>query len=395
MKIVIITPILYDEKSPFNHLFKDMLEGWLNSGYEIVRIAACESLTDESYKMGIVSNQISYIPVCRKKVKKANIIIRYLRDTWTNIRMARKLKNIKDADVLFEDVSYSSYWSVRAAKKKNIRVVSMLQDVWPDNAVASGLIGNGGLIYNFFEGWQKKVYKNSDKLICISDDMKAFITSKGVSSDKISVIYNWGYTDETVDIPWENNEFVHKHALSRDVFYAVYAGNIGRMQNVELIVKAAEKLKEKENIRFLIIGDGVNREDIENLVNEKQLTNVTLLPMQPSELATSIYSAASVNIIPLVEGGIKTALPSKTGVVLSCGQPTVFCFGENCEFDSVVSQYEGVSNVGLKTEDGLVKEILTLYDEGIEKSNGAKQLFIEKFTRKENVQKYVSCMEKK
>ena len=150
MKIVIITPILYDDKSPFNHLFKDMLEGWLSEGHEIIRIVACENLADDSYKMGITSERISYIPVQRKKTKKANIIVRYLVDTWTNIRMARKLKKIT-ADVLFEDVSYSSYWSVRVAKKKKMRVVSMLQDVWPDNAVASGLINEGGGIYKFFE----------------------------------------------------------------------------------------------------------------------------------------------------------------------------------------------------------------------------------------------------
>lgn len=394
MKIVIITPILYDEKSPFNHLFKDMIEGWLNAGHEIVRIVACENCADESYKMGIDSQQISYIPVQRKRAKKTNIIIRYMRDLWTNIRMAKQLKKIQDADVLFEDVSYSSYWSVKAAKKRNMRVVSMLQDVWPDNAVASGLISQGGLIYNFFEGWQKKVYKKSDKLICISDDMKTFIASKGASLEKISVIYNWGYTDETIDITWDDNKFVQKYALSQDVFYAVYAGNIGRMQNVELIVRAAEKLKDEKNIQFLIVGEGVARENIENLLKQKELNNVMLLPMQPSELATSIYSAASVNIIPLVEGGVKTALPSKTGVVLSCGKPTVFCFGKTCDFSNVVLQYDGIENVDSVGEEELVCAIMRLYKNGVKKSQGAKDLFKMNFTRNSNIQKYISCLER-
>ena len=96
MKIVIITPILYDETSPFNHLFKDILQGWLNAGHEIVRIVACENMSDENYKMGIESDKISYIPVQRKKAEKSNIISRYLSDVWANIRMARKLKKIKE-----------------------------------------------------------------------------------------------------------------------------------------------------------------------------------------------------------------------------------------------------------------------------------------------------------
>lgn len=391
MKIVIITPILYDEKSPFNHLFKDILEGWLDAGHEIIRVVACENFAEDDYKLGIESEKISYVLVKRKKVKKSNIIIRYVRDTLTNMRMAKKLKKIK-ADVLFEDVSYSSYWSVKAAKKKKLRVVSMLQDVWPDNAVASGLIAKNSIVYKFFERQQKKVYKKSDKLICISDDMKSFIASKGVPLDKIRVIYNWGYTDNTANILWEDNEFVQKYNLNKDIFYAVYAGNIGRMQNVELIVNVAQKLIEKEDICFLIIGEGVNRENIEKMISEKSLNNVMLLPMQHSELATSIYSAASVNIIPLVEGGVKTALPSKTGVVLSCGRPTIFCFGKNCEFNSVVSNYEGITNVGCECEGDLLEAIIELYNNKVQQSDGAKRLFNTKFTRKHNIQKYVDCL---
>ena len=97
----------------------------------------------------------------------------------------------------------------------------MLQDVWPDNAVQSGLIKQGGLLYRFFEAWQRYVYKRADKLICISDDMKEFIVSKGVEEQKIKVIYNWGYSDDTVNIPWEENKFVKKYDLGRD--FAVYA----------------------------------------------------------------------------------------------------------------------------------------------------------------------------
>lgn len=393
MKIVIITPILYDEKSPYNHLFKDMLEGWLNAGHEIVRIVACESLAENSYKMGIDSEHITYIPVVRKRAKKSNIIVRYLRDTITNIRMAKQLRKIQQADLLFEDVSYSSYWSVRKAKKKKMKVVAMLQDVWPDNAVASGLIGNKGIIYKFFECWQKKVYKKADKLICISDDMKKFIESKGVSGSKISVIYNWGYTDELVDIKWNENEFVKKYNLSKDVFYAVYAGNIGRMQNVELVVNAAKELKDKKDIHFLIIGEGVNKDIIEKFIKENDLNNVSLLPMQPSSLATSIYSAANVNIVPLVEGGIKTALPSKTGVVLSCGKPTIFCYGSECEFTKVVENYQGLFSADCNDQMVLANEILQIYNDKVSESIGARELFIKLFIRSENIKKYISVLD--
>lgn len=334
MRIVIATPILYSPTSPFNHLFKDIIGGFLEAGNQVVRLVAVENENETEYKYGYEGKNIEYRLYKRKSSDHGNIISRYVRDTLTNIREAIGILKLKNVDVLFEDVSYSSFWAVKAAKMKGIKVVAMLQDVWPDNAVQSHLISEGSFLYKYFEMWQKSVYKNADKLICISDDMKDFIVSKGVDADKIEVIYNWGYSDDVVDIPWEENEFVKKYNLSRDKFYAIYAGNIGKMQNVEIVVNAAKELQDREDIQFLIIGDGARREAIEEMA--EGMSNITMLPMQPIELATHIYSAAGVNIIPLVAGGTKTAMPSKTGVVLSCGQPVIFCFDASERFVNTV-----------------------------------------------------------
>lgn len=373
MKIAIATPILYDPTSPFNHLFKDILGGFLDAGHEVIRFVAVRDDAEDGYRYGY--DRIKYVKYKRTESAHGNIISRYLRDTLTNIREARGVKK-SGADVLFEDVSYSSFWAVRAAKKKGMKVVAMLQDVWPDNAVQSGLIGQGGLLYRYFERWQRYVYRKADKIICISDDMKDFIVSKGVDERKIEVIYNWGYSDETVDIPWEENLFVKKYRLERD-FYAVYAGNIGKMQNVELIVRAAARMPDT---KFLIVGDGARRAEIEEMAKGKE--NVTLLPLQPPELAEHIYSMAGVNIIPLVEGGPKTAMPSKTGVVLSCGRPVVFCFGSGTRFSKLVEEYGAGTSVSATDENELA--------EAIASANGAdgRTLFRKLFLRTVNVKKY-------
>lgn len=393
MKIVIATPILYEASSPFNHLFKDIIEGFLKAGHEIIRIVACEHEKENGYKLGIEHDNIKYIPVIRKKSDHGNIIQRYTSDVSTTIKMAKIIKKIQ-ADVLFEDVCYSSFWTVQAAKNKGMKVVSMLQDVWPDNAVQSGLIKEKSLLYKYFEMWQQVVYKKSDKVICISDDMKTFIKTKGISENKISVIYNWGYSDETVDIPWSKNPFVEKYNLSQEKFYAIYAGNIGRMQNVELVIRAAEKLDSNTNIQFLIIGDGAYKENIEKEVKEKSLSNVTMLPLQDSKLATSIYSAAGVNIIPLVSGGIKTALPSKTGVCLSCGRPVIFCFDKQSAFDKICEKYKSGSCVSSINENELVKAILNYSKESLEKNCGALHMYKDLFVRTDNIKKYIDILEK-
>lgn len=388
------TPILYDPTSPFNHLLKDMLNGWLADGHEIVRIVACESAADTGYTMGILSDALTYIRVKRKKKNKGHIFQRYLADMLTNIRMAWKMRHIKDADILFEDVSYSSFWSVRMAKKKHMRVISMLQDVWPDNAVQSGLIAPQSLMYRYFEYWQKYVYRRSDTIICISEDMKAFIQSKGVVGKKIEVIYNWGYSDKPVHIAWDDNRFVQKYALEKNVFYAVYAGNIGRMQNVEVVVRAAEELRDHPALHFLIVGGGVRRDAVAQMIEEKGLDNVTLLPLQPSGLAADIYAAASVNLIPLVPGGVKTALPSKTGVILSCGQPVVVCVDPQSGFARMIETSGAGIAVGPDDYKTLAKTIVGLAKKQTIRREDVHACFQHHFSRRRNVQRYSAVMKK-
>lgn len=389
MRIVIATPILYSPTSPFNHLFKDIIGGFLEAGNQVVRLVAVENENETEYKYGYEGKNIEYKLYKRKSSDHGNIISRYVRDTLTNIREAIGILKLKNVDVLFEDVSYSSFWAVKAAKMKGIKVVAMLQDVWPDNAVQSHLISEGSFLYKSFEMWQKSVYKNADKLICISDDMKDFIVSKGVDADKIEVIYNWGYSDDVVDIPWEENEFVKKYNLSGDKFYAIYAGNIGKMQNVEIVVNAAKELQDREDIQFLIIGDGARREAIEEMA--AGLKNVTMLPMQPSELATHIYSAAGVNIIPLVAGGTKTAMPSKTGVVLSCGKPVVFCFDASERFVNSVKDSRAGMVVHPDKPAELSNAILMISEKD---SIREYSLFRSFFRRRKNIERYKESVHK-
>ena len=383
MKIAIATPVLFERSSPYNHLFRDILSSFLAAGHTVTRLVAVRDEGETDYTFGL--DQIACQTYRRRESAQKNIISRYLRDTLTAIRQARGLRRT-GADLLFEDVCYCSFWPVRAAKKSGMRVVAMLQDVWPDNAVQSGLIREGGVLYRYFEAWQRYVYRQADKIICISDDMRDFLVSKGVEEKKITVIYNWGYRDEAVHIPWEENLFVRKYQLKRD-FYAVYAGNIGKMQNVELVVQAAKALPA---VQFLIIGDGAKRDKIAALA--AGLQNVRMLPLQPPELAEHIYSMAGVNIIPLVEGGPKTAMPSKTGVVLSCGRPVVFCFGAGTRFAALLEEYGAGTSVSATDARELAAAILTQRDRQESAGPGAAPLFRARFARDANMSRYAQAL---
>lgn len=395
MKILIITPILFNEQSPFNHIFKSLLEGFVENGFNTIRYVAVEKEDELGYRLGIHSGNIQYKVFKRRQCQKSNFLHRFVSDCWTNFRMALQVINEKGIDILFEDTSYSSIFSVLLAKLKRIKVVMMVQDVWPDNAVMSEMLSHNGFFYRVFNSIQNSSYRRADRIIVISDDIKNFLISKGIKSEKIEVIYNWSYTDGIVNIPWEDNQFVKNFNLSKDLFYAVYAGNIGKMQNVELVVEAAKLLVDNDKIRFLIIGDGVRRKAIEAKVQEYGLNNVMMLPMQTPEMALHIYSMAGVNLIPLVKGGIKTALPSKTPICLACGKPILAAVGEKTIFSEMVNAAGLGASVDSDDLEGLVEKIQELLvNEKSWNFKGAHDIFYKVFGKKSNVTKYVDCMKK-
>ncbi len=394
MKVLIITPIVFNEQSPFNHIFKSILEGFLESSFNIIRYVAVEKEDEIGYRLGIRRGNIQYKVFKRRKCRKSNFLHRFASDCWMNFRMALRIFNAKGIDVLFEDTSYSSIFPVIFAKMKRIKVVMMVQDVWPDNAVMSGMLSGKGLLYRVFNSIQNTLYKRADRIIVISDDMKEFLISKGINGDKIGVIYNWPYTDGVVDIPWEDNQFVKKFNLSKDIFYAVYAGNIGKMQNVEIVVEAAKLLVGNDRMRFLIVGDGVRREAIEAKVQECGLNNVTMFPMQSSDMALHIYSMAGVNLIPLVKGGIKTALPSKTPICLACGKPVLAVVGKNTMFADMINAAGFGTSVDSDDSEGLVEKLHELLvNEKNWSLKKAHDIFYKVFGKKSNVAKYVGFIQ--
>ena len=165
------------------------------------------------------------------------------------------------------------------------------------------------------------------------------------------------------------------------------------MQNVEVVVKTAQKLKDNAGIHFLIIGNGVEREKIAEMVSINDMANVTMLPMQPSELATSIYSMAGVNIIPLVKGGVKTALPSKTGICLSCGSPILLCLEKDSKYAQLIEQTQSGFAVESDDVDGAARIISNLSNGTIKiDRENVWKCFNENFNRAANIEKYKNAV---
>ena len=213
------------------------------------------------------------------------------------------------------------------------RLTYNVQDIFPENAAYIG--SAKGIVYKILSAEQRYAYRHADQIITISEDMKELLIEKGADSQKTEVVYNWSYTDSLYHYEDVYSEKIAKF-LSTDKFNVVYAGNIGTMQNVDVVVETAKLMQDEEDVHFHIFGDGMYKERLQH--EAEGLSNISFWPMQPSELAPSIYAMADVNVIPLAPNIYRTALPSKTATCIACGKPIVFCIGRESKLLNILEQ---------------------------------------------------------
>lgn len=135
------------------------------------------------------------------------------------------------------------------------------------------------------------------------------------------------------------------------------------MQNVDVVVETAKLMHDEEDVHFHIFGDGIYKERLQH--KAEGLNNISFWPMQPSELAPSIYAMADVNVIPLAPNIYRTALPSKTATCIACQKPIIFCIGEKSKFGQLVSKENGYYLIESDQAEKLAFTIKTIKDNNV------------------------------
>jgi colanic acid biosynthesis glycosyl transferase WcaI len=203
---------------------------------------------------------------------------------------------------------------------KRIPYCYNLQDIWPEVAVKLGML-RGRRLIALFERMEKFIYRHSRKIFAISDEFKTNLLDKGVAADKIEVIPNFVDTD-FIRPSERQNAFAEAHGLT-DKFTVLYAGNVGLSQGLEVILDAADMLRNHNGIVFLIVGEGSCRGNLIAEAEQRGLQNVKLLPFQPESDVPMVYASCDVALIPLRHGITENSVPCKTYSIMATAKPYI------------------------------------------------------------------------
>ena len=387
MKVLFWMFIGFDQHATSEHLLSAVIEQLCEAGHSVHILqkntgGSLPSIPEKLSKYDVTTDVIPY-----QAADKGNFIARYL----TELKYINACKNYitSDYDAVFIQSTTVAGFAVRAIRKKLPKAVVTfnVQDIFPYNLAITGGLKKNSLVFKILAAEQRYGYKHSDHVITISEDMKDTLVVDGVAADKVEVIYNWSYQDE----PYKNVDLTPvTHMFKPEFFNVVYAGNIGVMQNVDILIEASKLMKEDKSVWFHIIGNGVYKEKLEARAKDYGITNTSFWPMQPPELAPAIYSAAGVNVIPLVKDVYRTALPSKTATCLACQKPIIFAIGQESKFGQKAMNEAGCPDVEADKAEELV-EVIKRVQNG-ERRNTAGEFFLKYCKMTDNSRKYAETI---
>lgn len=392
MKVLFWLSMGFDRRGPSEHLLIDMIEALYANGHTVHVLQKNTSgpqpaLPERLQKLGVETTCIPF-----KLPAKTNLAARFLADVKYVLCCFRWLSRNSRFDRVFLQSANVAGIQTRLLPfvQRKVPVVFNVQDIFPENAMYSGKMKANGIVYKCFSFMQRHAYRYASRIITISEDMKDQLVEIGTPADKIEVVYNWSYRDTMYD-PSEINYSCLDGIIDRSKFNVVYAGNIGVMQNVEIVIRAAALMKDDKDVCFHVIGDGAYRKKLEQLAVELQTDNVYFHDMMPSACAPAIYSAADVNIIPLAENIYRTALPSKTATCLACGKPIIFTIGKESKFVQALNK----SRTGISVDSGDVQAFCEALEAIRENSSNCypESVFMMNFGKTHNSQQYAKFIE--
>ena len=229
----------------------------------------------------------------------------------------------------------------------------LIYDVYPEALNSLNFVKKDSFIFKFWDKINRGVYQKANRVFTISNVMRKTI-SRTCNPDKIEVVYPWVDLSFIRPIKKNDNWFLEKHNL-KDKKVILYSGNMGMTHDLITVLLAARELKNSmNNCHFLFIGDGVKKQELQAFKAKNNLTNVTFLPYQDSQVLPFSFASADLGIVSMGKGVEGLSIPSKTFYYLASGCALISISESSSEVSKLVKE----NKCGLSIEPGNYEKLI-------------------------------------
>lgn len=235
--------------------------------------------------------------------RMANYLSFMLSSWW----YGRKLSGPFDVVIASSPPLFLGLTGVALARRFRIPLALDVRDMWPEVGVRLGAFRPGSLMLRGWDAMAGFIYFHAAAIIPVTQGMYEDMRHRGLPAEKLHLIPNGVDLEQVV----EGAPDLRQQLGLEGKFVALFAGLMGVMQGVEVIVEAASLLQQRSDIHFLLVGDGVRRDAVAAQIARLKLQNVTLFPRQTKEALARFLTTADVCIASLAPAQVKGVIPYK------------------------------------------------------------------------------------
>lgn len=399
MKVLMMRPSFNPEMSAGNHLAQDLVVDLQKAGNDVILITPVSEKyagLPDGYHDPCVVHRI------RSKIKGQSIIRRIIRYIDTSFSMYKDAKKVECDIILSHSMPpLLGPLSCILGKKMKKAVIYWEQDIVSNSIISTGVGSENSLkqklMYNVAKALEKYTEKHCTHIVTISQQLKKMHVDRGINPKKITVLYNWIDTTQIFPKIREDNPLFEDLGLSREDFIVSYCGNLGVPQNVEIMIDAAEKLKDVVGLKFLLIGNGSRENYIKDYLAKKNLSNLVYHPLYPLAQACDVYNVGDIGLVIGKKGTSGNGFPSKMWSILAAGQTMISCF----DMESELSEFVRAGNCGISIEpdsaEKLAEAIMILFkdrDRCKQCAENARTFAVQYAERKNATKQFVNVVQR-
>src|SRR5262245_56805466 len=333
MRILFFTHCVAPEGNAPATRVSELTRRWVAAGHDVTVVTGVPNVPD-----GVVYEGYSNRPFQRETRDGVDVI-----RVWTylapNKGTARRIANfvsymlaaaftglfLKRPDVVIATSPqfFCGWAGVLVARTRRLPFVLEIRDLWPESIEAVGAMRNRRLL-RFLEWLELRMYAAASRIVTVGEGYRGKLVGKGVAPSRIDVIPN-GVDLEAFLAGADGGKVRERYGLG-ERFVCAYLGTIGMGCGLDVVLRAARKLRDagRDDVRFLLVGDGAVREELEAQARSEGLSQVVFTGRQPKASMPEFLAAADACLVHLTRTELfKTVLPSKIFEAAAMRKPIV------------------------------------------------------------------------
>lgn len=343
---------------------------------------------------GIEIKRLKYI-----QLKRSNILGRLINyfsftaSVLTKFMSIRKYKTI----IVYSNPPILPMIASLAYKAFGVKIIFVSYDIYPEIAIKTNTINEKSIISKAMNFINKSLYKNANKVVALSYDMKEIILKNRsqINEKQIEVIPNWFENKTRLSTEKSYGNILFKDVKAKEKLVVSYFGNMGIAQDLNTLIEAMKQFKNDKDVTFVFAGHGNKLPYLKHTVENEDLKNVIIYEFLHGEDFQDALNISDVFVVSLEKGLTGLAVPSKTYSYMMAGKPVIAIMGTNSDISKDLIEKRAGFAIEVGEVENLVNAIRELKKNEqlrIEMGLNIRRVFEEKYTTEKSTAKYVDMI---